>query len=354
MDSMHQRVIGASSRGGVKLFDALSGHVLAKFQPDQRHPIRSMATEEWNFADLNAIHRIHGDGQPAAAIFDQLDGHTVAMSTSVHAFATKLGIDGVVATTKSSQVLVWSACGQILLPLRSVAVAAWMDSSSDAPSFKSSFVFCDFQCAARNWIYVVETNDASCRVSIVELLSPNSSARMLTSSSKLWSLRDVPFNTPPRGVHARRGYMLFGGTTGVKSIQLFEDVALPVCELALTRLEGVVAQQDVAVICFLDYSTLLAKCIVGWSDGVLDLFQLTGQRWRMLKRPSGILADCVCTLQVADGIALVAGDASGSFDSWRVQEDAASDYLEAIQAHAERYIGTRHSAVVGGTDLAFF
>ncbi|KAH9075921.1 hypothetical protein Ae201684P_012412 [Aphanomyces euteiches] len=356
MDSMHQRVIGASSRGGVKLFDALSGHVLAKFQPDQRHPIRSMAflpfrdsilvvfsasgasTEEWNVADLNAIHRIHGDGQPAAAIFDQLDGHTVAMSTSVHAFATKLGIDGVVATTKSSQVLVWSACGQILLPLRSVAVAAWMDSSSDAPSFKSSFVFCDFQCAARNWIYVVETNDASCRVSIVELLSPNSSARMLTSSSKLWSLRDVPFNTPPRGVHARRGYMLFGGTTGVKSIQLFEDVALPVCELALTRHEGVVAQQDVAVICFLDYSTLLAKCIVGWSDGVLDLFQLTGQRWRMLKRPSGILADCVCTLQVADGIALVAGDASGSFDSWRVQEDAASDYLGAIQAHAESIV----------------
>ncbi|KAG9403715.1 hypothetical protein AC1031_005203 [Aphanomyces cochlioides] len=365
MDSMHQRVIGASTRG-VKLFDALSGHVLAKFQS---HPIRSMAylpwrdsilifpsasgasTQEWNVADLDAIHRrIHDDGdQPAAAIFDQLDGHTVAMSTSVHAFATKLGIDGVVATTKSSQLVVWSAHGQVLLPLRSVA--------SDAPpSFESSFVFCDFQCAARNWIYVVQTNDKSCRVSIVELLSRNSTARMLTSSSKLLSLRDVPFNTPPRGVAARRGYMLFGGTTSVKSIQLFEDVALPVCDLALTRHEGtslsmrsesrsilcVGVAHDVPVICFLDYSTLLAKCIVGWSDGVLDLFQLTGQRWRMLKRPSGVLADCVCTLQVAHGIALVAGDASGSLDSWRVQEHAASDYLGAIQAHAESIVSIQN------------
>ncbi|ETV90564.1 hypothetical protein H310_14689 [Aphanomyces invadans] len=400
VDTQHQRIVAASSCA-IKVFDALSGAVLAKCRHATRAPaphvrqlvyvphvhhvlaIGPRGVDVWDVSSLK-LDPTYMDVHPYQNAHERVDGGgaddvmSCCLTHTPSAYATKPGLAAVVILTASSKVMV-VPCGELdrhaiipplsfqlkslQLPMDAVADAWAMPPPSLAPPTRdgtAGFVFANAQYSARDFVILVQTHpDGSC-IRVVEVLSARSTSRMLTSSSKLFSLREISFtlpSPPQRGHVPRRGYSLFGGTAVAKSVQLFEDVALPVCQLALPRHEGVDyhgldtngAAPD-PVLCFLEYSAYLAKVIVGWSDGVLDLFSLNGQRWRLLKRPSGVMADCVGTVQLPNAVvALVAGDADGLLDTWFI-EPHASTFCGSIAAHSEPIVSIQVPAALSYPD----
>ncbi|KAF0693082.1 Aste57867_15911 [Aphanomyces stellatus] len=377
VDGDRKRILAASTRA-VKIFDALTGAQLAKFRHGVDMDVRFLEyipaldhvlvyalsfddapVEVWSIANLKQIHLVVVDA-PSPLLPTSPVTALCTTTASQAGVAAKAGLHSVLVLTRTSQLSLLPVstsasssppvCHTVHLQSLALPSTTTTTIASDPhprpKPYSTAFLLCNLQYAARDFITVVQSNATESCIRIVELLSMHSTSRMLSSSAKLFSLRvrgrlfDFAFNKPHRDIKPRRGYSLFGGTVATNSVQLFEDVALPVCELDLVRNEGV-DMADKPAICFLEYSTLLAKCIVGWSDGVLDLFALSGKRWRMLKRPSGIgvMADCVCTFQLPSAasttIALVAADAQGKLDTWSI-EDHASVYMGTLKAHSER------------------
>ncbi|ETV70618.1 hypothetical protein, variant [Aphanomyces astaci] len=403
VDTKHQRIAAASPRA-IKLVDALSGVILAKFPTSSNSTppalVRRLAyvplvdeilafgphgVDVWNVSNVKQVpvsvprHAIHNALQLDD---DTTFFHDVASCCVTHtpsAFATKSGLPAVVLLTTTSKLAFVPVQDTLDEParvlafqLRSLAlpldtVSGYSPSTVSSPAaavanrkpYSNGFVFSNLQHTARHFVAIVQSHTAGSCLRVVEVLSTQSTSRMVSASTNLFSLREIPFTIPaaqqrdPTGggvVRPRRGYSLFGGTVAAKSVQLFEDVALPVCELALPRHEGVdfptVEGVSQPVICFLEYSTHLAKCIVGWSDGVLDLFSLNGHRWCLLKRPCGVMADCVCTLQLSNGVVgLVVGDAQGSLDTWLVEAHAWT-YHGTFVAHSENIVSIQNPAAL--------
>ncbi|EQC30120.1 hypothetical protein SDRG_12179 [Saprolegnia diclina VS20] len=365
VDDDNQRIFAASARS-IRMFDAVSGHViwrLPKAAEDRsvRFLVYVPPTQHLLvYADETArfdVWVVHDTAKGTSLVEDTpltvcanvvaLQLTTVVESPSRTrldgAFVTKPGFGSLVVTDRAGHVSLFqieatgyslSVASFYVPPLGLPTSSLTMRSTTDtAPAWTG--IHCNFHFAARNYISLLHANGTLAQL---EVLAPSSTSRLLTSSTRLYNLRDFGFTKATRGAALRRGYVLFGNAF----VQVFEDACLAVSALATDRNDGAEIQDGSnPIITFLDYAPVLAKCVVGWSDGAIDLFTITGTRWKLLKRPSGVIADCVCAFACAtnntadsESFLFTAGDADGSLDTWQLHDHVAT-YLGPMAAHTD-------------------
>ncbi|OQS03734.1 hypothetical protein THRCLA_03965, partial [Thraustotheca clavata] len=358
IDSENQRIFGATWQR-IRIFDAITGHILGRLAKwSERitfnymeyisgmghlliYSSESRELAVWNVADSKNTMKC--EDTPLSSCKDLIGVQATKLvhnpSTNDVSYATKPGFACITTIDKFGRLSVFQcsdvytqSVGLFQLSLSELPVPS-TKVTQEAPPFEADvgFIFCNFHYSARNYMTILQSSTTHSALLSLEVFTPTSTSRILTSSSRLFSLRDFSFTKPTREGPFRRGYVLFGRSF----VQVFEDASISVCELATDRNEGAEYKDSTnPIITFLDYSTLLGKCVVGWSDGALDLFSITGRRWILLKRPSGAIADCICTFQmpIDDEVLFAAGDAEGVLDSWLIQEHATT-YIGSIRAH---------------------
>ncbi|OQR92099.1 hypothetical protein ACHHYP_04030 [Achlya hypogyna] len=355
VDTDNQRIFAASFRT-IRFFDGVTGHILGRlpkwsvdtvvsylvFVPSTDHLlVQTESLEVWDVANLKATALVTDTPLATCPVIagatttTMMHGPTTLSLDAV--YATKPGFSSVVVTDPTGRVALFLCTPpsydvgvpSFAVPQLHLPSTAAITMSYSQTNWKSS-IHCNFQYSARNFVTLIQTNGQLSKLVSLEVLAVTSTARVLTSSCRLYSLRDFGFTKATREAQLRRGYVLFGSSF----VQVFEDTCLSVCELTTERNDGAeIKDASNPIITFLDYSALLGKCIVGWSDGVLDLFTITGKRWKLLKRPSGAIADCICTVQLNDDEFLfMAGDADGCIDTWCIREHVAT-HVGALSAH---------------------
>ncbi len=87
--------------------------------------------------------------------------------------------------------------------------------------------------------------------------------------------------------------------------------------------------------CF-QYSQALDKCLVGWSDGAIDVYHVSGHLYRNLRKKNALRIDSLMSLELDHDKLVLAADMDGGVDIWALTEFETT-HLVSLTAHDERY-----------------